>query len=273
MSNWKDKMKDEAKGNDYPKLDILIRLQPKTIDNRQSLVYFASEQGKDEVLQKEVPQIEGILVGSYMIFTAFSQAENKSYKTTPFFDKTNQVRIFTTKKGDKVDFTGTALEAQDWIFTKAKSTVKMHLVLVLLREKGFVTIETNMSIGIVSMNKVKEARTEYLISVSAKLYEPSDFIHDKLPENFKKMADKNKPTYANLTITRKEIDENISTSYKINEQYDKFLAYKKFVTSGNASKVSDSEEKDVLENEQIPKDDYNFKSAPGESVKDDDLPF
>lgn len=270
--DWREKMKKESNGSDFPKLDILTRLQPKTIDNAQWLAFFQKDDDGNSV-QKKISEIEGVLIGSYMIFTAFSTAENCSYKTTPFFDKSNQVRIFSTKQGDKNDFKGTATAAQEWIFLKTKSTVKMHLVLVLLREKGFVTVETNMSIGISLMNRVKEARMNYLISVKAKLYDPSDFAKEKLPDNFKKMAANNKPTYADLIVTKKEIDQNISESYKINEQYDKYIEYKKFVTSGNVASVD--EEKDVLANEQVPASNYNFQSATAPTPEGDDenLPF
>lgn len=270
--DWRQKMKNESSGSDFPKLDILTRLQPKTIDNAQWLTFFTKDEN-DNSIQKKISEIEGVLIGSYMIYTAFSTSENCSYKTTPFFDKSNQVKIFSTKKGDKNDFKGTATAAQEWIFLKTKSTVKMHLVLILLREKGFVTVETNMSIGISLMNKVKEARMNYLISVKAKLYDPSDFAKEKLPDNFKKMAANNKPTYADLIVTKKEIDQNISESYKINEQYDNYIKYKNFVTSGNVATVD--EEKDVLADEPVPDSNYSFKSAPAVAPEGDsqDLPF
>ena len=274
MSDWRQKMKEESKGSDFPKLDILTRLHPKTIESSQCLTFFTKDENGNSV-QKNLSEIEGILIGSYKVYTAFSQSENRSYTTTPFFDKTNQVKIFTTKQCDKVDFKGTATEAQDWIFLKTKSTVKMHLVLVFLREKGFVTVETNMSLGICLMSRIGESRMQYLISVKAKLYDPNDFKKDKLPENFKKMAEKNKPTYADLTVTTKEIDQNISDSYRINEQYDKYIEYKKFVTNGNTAVVE--EEKDELEHEQIPaSSEYNFTNQavpPVANSDDSDLPF
>lgn len=284
--SWKDKVNHTGSSQDYPKLEVLTRLTPKTVGNAQFLQYVKKNETTGELEKKYLPEIEGIVIGSYMIYSVFSVAENKSYKTTPFFDKKNKVKIFTTKKGDKIDFSGTAEEAQEKMFLMAKSSVKMTSVLVILRERGFITIETNMSLGIAVMNRVKSRLKEFIVSIKPKLFKEEDFKSDNLPNQFLRFASTNIPTYADISLTNKEIDKSVEESFNIEAQVDKYNEYKKFVISGIAASVESHEERDVLADEQVPssipaESSYNFTNqAPKQNsnagaivVGEDDLPF
>lgn len=273
--DWREKMKEEENSSSFVKLDVLTYLQPKTTDGVSALVFYDKEKGTNV----PVGSIDGMLIGHYMKYSSYHPGKEYTFVSTPFFDKDNKVRIFAkSSKGDKVDFYGTPDDCKIELAKITGSTVKMVMVLVVLREKGFLTIETNMSLGICETKFVEKQKTWKLMKFYAKKYNAEDFAKDSgLSKNFVTMAKNNPPTYCKIDITNTEIDEAISEKYRINEKYEEYSNWKKSIISGKSP-----QEKDVLENvnvpptnQEFPSNNYGSAPFPANAGADDEdqLPF
>jgi hypothetical protein len=237
MSNWKEKMKSIGKSSS-PKIEIARRLTVK-MNNALPMFVEYDKEAKENKYTAEI--LEGVLLGNCMIMEAFSDTLGRNggtYRSDYFFKKD---RVTLYGNGEKV-VSGTADEVDAWV---AKNTsekgAKKRMVLFILTSGGIVAITTNMTLGIDMVNGIGEKAQSNFVIVTPKVFSHDDkSIGRKAKEVLGKLAAKNPPAYAGLTVGG-EISDSFANAVNLGGVIDQFVDWKNYKMSARVSTENDSE--------------------------------
>ncbi len=198
----KGKLKSsQGSQSDYVKLPIVQIYKLKEHENEPVFSVYDKEETKD-VFSKE--PITGIYIGSAMKMSSFDDNIGKNggqFFSSYYFNKERIVLFKPGKTLEKV-ITGTMEEVEAWIASNTTSGKpnKKRCFFVLTAE-GLVEIQTNLSISIDQEKKNKEALSEKYIILTPATYSKTDKnVGIKTHEILGKLAVKNPPNYANITV-------------------------------------------------------------------------
>lgn len=273
--------------SNYVKLDIYFRLKTKaevkTIEGgfTKKVPAYTWQEVKDDGGTKEYVDhftdkpITGFLLGELMTGEIFDQTVGKkggSYKSTPYFGKTDSLAVLNPVDGKWMPFANIGL-ADEWVAKQCGKTLKKRRIYYVATDKGILEINTNISLSIDQTSKLKGVDSAVfqnsLISFTPAMYDPKDSSLSKKTHEIQGAIGATNPSvYAKLEVVRK-MEEADWATYKVDEALAKFVAYKnsKMVNTTPALEVPAAQ---PIPSSHIPKSEP-FAQAPAAKNEDEAL--
>ena len=256
----KDKLRgSQGSSSDYVKLPIVQIYKLKEVDKNPVFAVYDKEEKKD-VFSKE--PITGIYIGSAMKMSSFDDNIGKNggqFFSSYYFNK-EKIVLFKPGKTLEKAIVGNMDEVEAWIANNTTSgKPNKKRCFFILTAEGLIEVQTNLSISIDQEKKYKDALSEkYIILIPAQYSKTDKNVGLKTHEILGKLAIKNPPCYACISVGELITEEDFET-WGADEVIETFTKWKEQNTK--------TPEKVVPQNEDAPQE--NDAPPPTE----DDLTF
>ncbi|MEI7898079.1 MAG: hypothetical protein WCJ26_13655 [bacterium] len=219
--------------------------------------------------------LKGILIGSAMRVSSFDSGYGKGVRSNLYFSHKNNISLYWS--GDNKSF-----YRGDWEGAKkATQNPKQVMCLFLLTSGGLIEIQTNLSIAIDQLKRIKDKSFEYLITLTPTVYSKESNISKATKDILGPLCFTNPPTFADISLGDPLTNE-IAAKYEAKKHARQFVKFKEY-RNGLAPEPQSTEiiEEGVIEPEMSmhsqereivekhPFDDEpTIATAPVESAKD-----
>jgi len=269
----RERRRKNLSGQTIPTLDIISRFSVKENGGKPKFRYWNRDNGDkgEEVFFNN--QIEGILIGEAMQFSAYDNENEVMYNSSMYLRKNNKIALF--KKGNKVA-SGTLENLEKYLVSEGVSQIKKRWIYIILTKTGLISVETNVSIAIDQIKQIKknnkDAFIDNFIVLKPDVYDPDDkYFSQGLHKRMKiTKAKKNYPFFARIEVGD-EISENDFDEYNEEFYAEQFTEWTDFIMADGYEKV-DNDGETYNENSKS-KDSFVENGDDMESDETDDLPF
>lgn len=280
--SYKDEMrKASQQSQEFPKIDIGLRITSKAKDGKPAFLWVTKDGNGNKTETHKPVKMTAVLIGSGITMSAYSPSHppnGGSYRTTVYFTRNDIVTLFSPE--GKREFVGTPAQVEEYLGKKGSGkdkidTPKKQMVLYLVTDKGvMVEMRTNTTIAISQLKNIGSKNLEYMVEIQPKIYDRKDFGED-VRKNLGKLADTNPPCYCDIRITSEPLTDDFAEKSNLEHFAKSFNSYKEFAMKWTGESEKKKESSPGQDGPQNTDTAFDSVSDDGASVDDDenDLPF